>query len=448
MTKKETMISRERVLKALNHQTPDRVPIDFGGFQTGIHKRAYTELLDFLGIQPVRCYSSGHNRPEHGKLSHGLKDQITILDPVQQLARPCEEILERFRVDIRYVCAHGPDSFKACPERSRRGGIEQNIRDGKLWHDLKDEFGVIWSMPFDPAQARPEQGRGDRPNEQQPFDFAQGGELVEPLYMDISHHPLADAAIEDIADYPFPKGDDPTRFTGLRDEILQLRKETPYAISTGIGGVVYEICWYMRGLERWYMDMIENPAFCEALLDRILKFWLDYYTVFMAEVGDIIDIVMIGDDLAGQNGPLFSPNFYRKIVKPRQKRLVQHIKSLTKAKIWYHTCGSCWEYIPDLIDNGIDILNPVQIGLINMEPKKLKEKFGKQLVFWGGAIDAQHILPFAKPSEIREHVRRNLEIFKPGGGYVFNNVHNIQVGVPVENIVTLFDAGYDFGFYD
>ncbi|OHB62487.1 MAG: hypothetical protein A2167_03400 [Planctomycetes bacterium RBG_13_46_10] len=399
------MTSRQRVLNALNHQIPDRVPIDLGGFQTGIHKKAYIELINYLGIE----------------------DNVTILDPVQQLAKPCEEILKRFKVDIRYLCAHGPDSFK--------GGIEQNTRNGKLWHDLKDEFGVVWSMSFDPAQARPEQSRGDGPDEQQ-------------LYMDISHHPLANATISDLDDYPFPRGNDPTRFTGLREQALQMRKETPFAISTGIGGVVYETCWYMRGLERWYMDMIENPAFCEALLDRILNFWLDYYNGFMAEVGDIIDIVMIGDDLAGQNGPLFSPNFYRKIVKPRQKKLVRHIKSKTKAKIWYHTCGSCWEYIPDLIDNGIDILNPVQIGLVNMEPKKLKEKFGKKLVFWGGAIDAQHVLPFAKPEEIREHVRRNLEIFKPGGGYVFNNVHNIQIGVPPENIVALFDAAYDFGFYN
>jgi len=395
MLKKETMTSRQRVLKALNHQIPDRVPIDLGGFQTGIHKRAYIELLDFLGIQPVRCHS----------------DEITILDPVQQLAKPCEEVLERFRIDIRYICAHGPDSFN--------GGIQQNTRNGKLWHDLKDEFGVVWSMP----------------DEQQ-------------LYMDISHNPLANATISDLDDFPFPNGGDPTRFTGVREQALQMRKETPYAISTGIGGVVYETCWYMRGLERWYMDMIENPAFCEALLDKMLKYWIDYYNGFMAEVGDIIDVVMMGDDLTGQSGPLFSPDFYRKIVKPKQKKLVQHVKSLTRAKIWYHTCGSCFEYIPDLIDNGIDILNPVQIGLVNMEPKKLKEKFGRKLVFWGGAIDAQHILPFAKPNEIREHVRRNLEIFKPGGGYVFNNVHNIQVGVPAENIVALFDAAYDFGFYD
>ena len=389
MTKKETMTSRERVLKALNHQIPDRVPIDLGGFQTGIHQKAYAELLTYLSIE----------------------DEITILDPVQQLAKPCEEVLQRFKVDTRYLCAHGPDSFK--------GGIEQNMRDGILWHDLKDEFGVVWSMRDD-----------------------------QKLYMDISHHPLANATLDEVADYPFPKGNDPTRFTGVRDQALQLRNETPYAICTGIGGVVYEICWYMRGLEQWFIDMMTNPAFCEALLDQTLKYWLDFYIGFMAKVGDLVDVVMIGDDLTGQNGPLFSPKFYRDIVKPRQKKLVQHIKSLTNAKIWYHTCGSCYEYIPDLIDNGIDILNPVQIGLVNMEPKELKEKFGKRLVFWGGGIDTQHVLPFAKPSEIREHVQRNLEIFKQGGGYLFNNVHNIQYGVPAENIVALFDAAYKFGFYE
>ena len=204
----------------------------------------------------------------------------------------------------------------------------------------------------------------------------------------------------------------------------------------------------MRGLERWFIDMIENPEFCEALLDKTLKFWLDYFDGFLAEVGDLVDVVMIGDDLTGQSGPLFSPDFYRKVVKPRQKELVQHIKSLTKAKIWYHTCGACYKYIPELIDNGIDILNPVQIGLPNMEPERLKNEFGKQLVFWGGGIDAQHVLPFAKPEEVRNHVKVNLEIFKPNGGYVFNNVHNIQAGVPPENIVALFDAAYEFGFYD
>jgi len=386
---KDTMTPCERVCCAINHEVSDRVPIDLGGFQTGIHKRAYIALLEHLSIS----------------------DDVTILDPVQQLARPCEEVLERFHVDTRYVLAHGPDSFT--------GGIEQNERDGKLWHDLTDEFGVVWSMP----------------DEQQ-------------LYMDISHHPLADATLDDIDKHPFPVGSDPTRFTGVRDEALRLRNETDYALCTGIGGVVYEYCWYMRGLEQWFMDLVQNAKFCEALLDRMLAYWRDFYTCFMGQIGDLVDVVMIGDDLAGQQGPLFNPDIYRRLVKPRQKTLVQHIRSLSSAKIWYHTCGACADYIPELIDNGVDIINPVQIGTPGMDPTELKSKFGDRIVFWGGGIDAQHVLPFATSDKVRKHVKRNMEAFKPGGGYVFNNVHNIQHGVPPENIVALFEAAYEYGSYD
>ena len=144
---------------------------------------------------------------------------------------------------------------------------------------------------------------------------------------------------------------------------------------------------------------------------------------------------------------LFRPEVYRTLVKPRQKQLVQYIRSRTKAKIWYHTCGACVPYIPDLLDNGIDILNPVQVSAKDMDPAKLKAQFGDRLVFWGGAIDAQHVLPSASPETVREHVRRNLAAWKPNGGYVFNNVHNIQGGVPPENIVAFYDAAYEFGFY-
>jgi len=340
----------------------------------------------------------------------GRDEEIVMLDPVQQLVRPSEEVLELLKVDFRYVTAKGPEGFD--------GAIRQNFRKGELWHDLRDEFGVVWSMP----------------DKQQ-------------LYMDISHHPLADATIEEIESYPFPDGSDPSRFEGVREEVLKIQETTPYAVSTGIGGVVYEICWYMRGLERWFMDMMENPSLCEALLDKVLKFWLDYFTGFMKEIGDIIDVVMIGDDLAGQNGPLFPPEFYRSVVKPRQKKLVQHIKSLTEAKIWYHTCGAAVEYIPDLMDNGIDILNPVQITARGMEPEFLKDRFGKELVFWGGGIDSQHVLPFATPMEVRSNVKANMEAFKPGGGYVFNNVHNIQAGVPPENILAMYEAACEYGSY-
>ncbi|MBS3770004.1 MAG: hypothetical protein KGY69_07095 [Bacteroidales bacterium] len=382
------MTPRERVQKAINHQIPDRVPIDLGGFQTGIHKKAYKDLIDYLGYD----------------------EEINIMDPVQQLAQPSEDVLKRFNVDLRYINAHGPEGFD--------GSIQQNWRNGKLWHDLEDEFGVVWSMPDD-----------------------------QNLYMDLSHHPLANATIEDVKHYPFPKGDDPTRFTGVREEVLKLRNETNYAISTGIIGVIYETCWYLRGLEQWFMDMLTNEAFCSTLLDHVLEFWKGFVTEFMKAVGDSIDVVMIGDDIAGQNGALFSPDFYRRIVKPRQKELVQHIKSLTPAKVWYHTCGSCVEYIPDLIEIGVDILNPVQTSANNMDPKALKEKYGDQIVFWGGGIDSQHILPFADPDQVRDEVRKNLDIFKPGGGYVFNNIHNIQAGISPENIVALYDAAYEYGFY-
>jgi uroporphyrinogen decarboxylase len=388
MTHRETMTSRERVLKSLNHQVPDRVPVDLGGFQTGIHKKAYERLLNHLG----------------------LREEIVTLDPVQQLAAPGQKVLERFHVDTRYLLADAPEGFD--------GRVVITRRSDRTWHDLTDEFGVVWSMPED-----------------------------QGLYMDISRHPLAAASLKEIRDYPFRDGSDPSRFASLRSRAVQLREQTPYAVCTGIGGVVYEYCWYLRGLERWFIDMIEQPELCELLLDKMLEYWKAFYTGFLTRAGDLVDVVMIGDDLAGQSGPLFSPDFYRSVVKPRHRALVSHIKSLTTAKIWYHTCGSVVRIIPDLIDNGIDILNPVQISAANMDPKMLKHQYGDRLVFWGGGIDTQHVLSFASPQQITEHVRRNLEIFKPGGAYVFNSIHNIQADVPPENVEAMFDAAHEYGFY-
>ena len=179
----ETMTSRERVLKALNHEIPDRIPLDLGGNQTGIHKNAYLKLIRHLGIQ----------------------DELNIMDAVQQLARPCEKVLERFHIDTRYIAAGAPADWK--------GGIVQTERNGVKWHDLTDEFGIRWSMPDS-----------------------------TPNYMDITLHPLADATLKDVRDYPWPRGDDPSRFAGLRDRALQLRRDTPYAVVSGISGVVYEFC--------------------------------------------------------------------------------------------------------------------------------------------------------------------------------------------------------------
>jgi uroporphyrinogen decarboxylase len=388
MLKRETMTSRERVLAALDHEIPDRVPIDFGGNQTGIHKNAYRNLVRHLGFE----------------------EEIRIMDDVQQLARPSERVLERFHVDTRYVAA-GPAS-------TWKGGIIKAERGGRIWYDLTDEFGVRWSMPDD-----------------------------QPLYMDITLNPLADATIKDVRDYAWPKGGDPGRFAGLRDRALRIRKDTPYAVVSGISGVIYEFGWYLRGLERWFCDLLTDPEFCEAVLDQMLQYWLDWFRLFLDEVGDIVDVIMIGDDLAGQDGPLFHPEIYRRLVKPRHKRLVRYIRSRTRAKIWYHTCGSCLAYIPDLIDNGIHILNPVQLGARQMDPAELKRRFGRDLVFWGGGCDAQHVLPRGAPADIVDNVRRNLAAFMPDGGYVFAGIHNIQGEVPPENIVALFDTAYEHGFY-
>jgi len=388
MQRKETLTPRERVLTALNHKTPDRVPLDLGGNQTGIHKNAYRSLIRHLG----------------------LTEEIAIMDAVQQLARPSEAVLQRLRVDTRYIFAGASESW--------RGGIRKSCRDGRNWEDLTDEFGIRWSMPEE-----------------------------APYYMDITHHPMAGAKLAEVRDYPWPKGDDLSRFAGLRERALTLRRETPYAVVSGISGVVYEICWYLRGLEQWFCDLVENPEFCEALLDQTLKFWMDWFRIFLDEVGDIVDVIMIGDDLAGQDGPLFNPVLYRRLVKPRHKRLVQYIKSRTRAKIWYHTCGACADLIPDLVDNGAEILNPVQISARNMKPEVLKRQFGGEICFWGGGVDAQHILPSGTPAEVAENVRNNLNAFMPGGGYVFNNVHNVQGEVPAENLLAMYDTAYECGFY-
>jgi uroporphyrinogen decarboxylase len=380
--------SRERLLAALNHREPDRVPIDMGGNQSGIHRIAYQRLLDLLG----------------------LKEEIVIMDLVQQLALPSEAVLERLHVDTRHVRARGAAGFDA--------RIARHEREGRTWHDFTDEFGVTWSMPED-----------------------------SPRYFDITRSPLAGLSLDEIKGYPFPRGDDPTRFASLREEALRIRRETPYPVISGISGVVYEICWYLRGLENLFVDMIERPEVLETIIDRTLQFWLEWFRLFLDEAGDVVDVIMIGDDLAGQKGPLFSPAIYRSIVKPRQKRLVRYIKSRTKAKIWYHSCGSVLQYIPDLIDNGVDALNPVQLSARGMDPGELKKVFGEKICFWGGGIDSQHVLPHASPDEVSEHVRHNLGIFKPGGGYVFANVHNIQADVPPANVLAMFDAAHEFGRY-
>jgi len=381
------MNSRERLLAAVNHQEPDRVPLDMGGNQTGIHREAYRKVLDFYGIE----------------------EEIQIMDVVQQLAAPSEKVLRLFSIDTRYV---RPGMFLPLPELKQ-------VKPGR-W-GFTDGFGVTWAMP------------GEKPG--------------EGLYCDIVDHPLAAIEYEDLDRYDWPDGGDAAPFKGLRDYARRLFEETNYALVSGITGVVFEICWYMRGFERFYMDMLEQPRYVEKLLDHTLQYWMDFHEAFLAEVGEYLQVVCVGDDLAMQSGPLFSPALYKKFVKPRQKALYQFIHKKTKAKVWYHSCGAVKTLLPEIIDNGADILNPVQIGAKDMDPEKLKKEYGDKVVFWGGGIDTQKTLPQGTPEEVRQQVCQLMDIFKPGGGYVFNTVHNIQADVPGRNIHALWEAAKEFAPY-
>jgi len=374
-------------MTTLNHREPDQVPLDLGGNQTGIHRVAYQNVLDYYGFQ----------------------EDVVIMDVVQQLAAPSEKVLETFEIDTRYI---RPGMFSPPTEL-------KEVRPG-FW-GVTDGFGVTWAMP------------GERPG--------------EGLYCDIIEHPLRNLKYEDLDHYDWPDGKDPSPFRRLREYARKMYEETDYGLVSGITGVVFEICWYMRGLEQLYMDMLEQPRYVEKLLDHTLQFWMDYLDTFLGEVGEYLQVICVGDDLCMQSGPLFSPAIYRELVKPRQKVLYSSIKKKTAAKIWYHSCGSVIDLLPEIIDNGADILNPVQISARGMNPKELKAKYGDRIVFWGGGIDTQNLFSSGTPEQVKKQVRELMEVFKPGGGYVFNTVHNIQADVPVENIVALWEAAQESRAY-
>ena len=388
---KKTLTPRERVLKSLNHQEPDRVPIDFGGNQTGITKSAYKKLISHLGIT----------------------DDIRTMDLVQELAEPGEEVLLRFGVDTRYVRPGGPKSWKLEIKKRRD---EQGVE----FLDFTDEWGVIRTRIAAESNYN---------------------------YWDIIHCPLEHMTLAELKNHAWPRGDDPGRVEGLREHARRLRENTGYAVVSGISGVVFEMVWYMRGFQRFYMDLIENPKVVEYLLDVTLNYWLDFQKIFLEETGEYLDVVCIGDDLGAQNASLISPELYRKYVKPRHRKLIEFIKERTGAKIWYHSCGSIYPLIPDLIEIGVDILNPVQYTGRDMNAGRLKKEFGDKIVFWGGGIDTQKILPLGSVEDVENEVRARVADLKPGGGFVFNTVHNIQGDVPPGNVAACFDAALKFGEY-
>ncbi len=381
------MNSRDRVLRALSHQEPDRVPFDLGGTGlTTIHVTAYQNLRRRLDMPQT-----------DGRIAF-VAEQLVLVD---------EDVAERLQTDVRPVLPGTPSVF------------EYAFRDEGAYEAYTDEWGIGWRKPRD------------------------GG-----FYYDMYHHPLAAAdSLDAFKAYPFPDPVDDGRFALLRAQAEAAASRGKAVALAGPCAGIAEVYSWLRGYEEYYIDLARNQNYVAYMLDRLVEFKSAFWERALKEIGDLVDVVIEADDLGGQNALLMSPRTYRSLIKPRHRRLFSAIKEQAPVKVFYHTCGAVRRIIPDLIDAGIDILNPVQISAADMNLRELKQEFGQDLVFWGGGVDTQGVLGTATPENVREHVRRNIEVLAPGGGFIFAAVHDVQANVPPENIMAMWEAWRDYGLY-
>lgn len=385
------MNSRERVITTLNHKEPDRVPLDIGSTDvTGITLGAYKGLLGYW------------EKPQ--------KD-IKFVDIVQQVVGIDEDILREFAVDTRGVFPSPPSSWQL------------KIDDENTHTSFIDEWGIKWVMP------------------------KQYGK-----YYDMVSHPLSgEITFQEIENYSWPNPQDDQRFKGVKDRLWRLRNTTSNTLLHGgaLGAGTFELALWLRGFEDFYCDLSTNPGRACALLDKIVDLKIQYWEKALIEFGEHIDVAIEWDDLGAQETSLISPQMYRKYIKPRHRKLFFAIKKASSRRIYIflHSCGSIYDLIPDFIEVGVDIINPVQVGAKKMDPKILKKEFGRDIVFWGGGIDTQKILPYGTKRQIVDEVKRRIGEFASGGGFVFSAIHNIQPDVPPENIISMLDAFHKYAEY-
>jgi uroporphyrinogen decarboxylase len=245
--------------------------------------------------------------------------------------------------------------------------------------------------------------------------------------------------------FAWPDPLDPGRFRTLRSQAQAHGARTDAAIILVLGvGPVHQI-QFMRGYAGSLEDLIVAPDFVQAFMERYVDFWIRLTERALQEAGDLVDLVMFGDDLGTQRGPVMSPALYRRLIKPHHARMVQAVKRFNKP-VLLHSCGSVAAFIPDLMEAGFDALHPIQVSAKDMDTAALKREFGRDISFWGG-VDTQRVLPLGTPQEVRAEVRRRIADLGPGGGYVLGAVHNIQAEVPAENILAMFEAAREFGRY-
>ncbi len=410
------MNSRDRVLSAVAHKEPDKVPADLGSNpSSGISAIAYSNLVKYLG--------------------NDLK--VKIYDIVQQLAQPDEEILDLFGVDVLDIGrmfnetdeqwyptvmanggkAHYPKWFN--PEKDDKGNWQAKVASGEVIARMPTDSTFFDQTYFPWIDGYPENMKG--------LDEAMG----KVPWAAFVHSPWDNAEM-------------PGFWEELRRRTLQLRESTDKALMVVAGCNLFEWGTFIRRMDNFLMDLYLEPANVEALLDGLLERHFDMLSNVCKSVGDIVDIVRFGDDLGGMNGPLIDPEIYRQFFKPRHKQLCDYVKQNSNMYTMLHSCGSIHKLIPDLIEAGFDILNPVQTQARDMEPERLKKDFGDAVTFWGGGVEPVGTLNKATPEKVREEVLQRLNIFSKGGGYVFNTVHNILPEVPPENIVAMFNAIREF----
>jgi uroporphyrinogen decarboxylase len=378
------MTHRERLLAALNHRQPDRVPLDLGStLATTLTYEAHERLRTYLGL------------PADKEPLFFARRSGTVI--------PDEAILRRFDVDARPLLLGRPE-----------------YRPDRWLSDdaLVDEWEVTWS--------RPPGGGGHFINSDGPF------------------YSLANPSSPDLERHDWPSAADPGRYRGLRERAKAQWENTDFAVVLNLPLGPIHNCQFMRGFGEWLCDLLVNTAFAEALMDRYMDIWVEIATRALEEAGEYVDVVMVGDDIGTQNSALMSPEVYRKLIKPRHTRMVQTIKRFGKF-VKFHCCGAIYNYIPDLIETGIDALNPIQVSAAHMgDTKRMKQEFGHHLTFWG-AIDNLRVLSSGTPDDVRSEVRRRIDDLAGGGGYILSCVHNIQAGFPPENIVTMYDCALQYG---
>ncbi|MBL7210784.1 MAG: hypothetical protein ISS61_00235 [Desulfobacteraceae bacterium] len=264
------------------------------------------------------------------------------------------------------------------------------------------------------------------------------------LYFNIINSPLKNATLDDLEGYDWPDPSDPERVKGVAEEARYWHDHSTYALlGPGIACSLFEQCWYLRGFEQFFLDLVVDKAFAHALLRKVLDIRKVMYGRFLEEAGKYLDVIYVADDIAMQSGPMMSIEMFREMIKPYYKEYFTFLKEKTEAKLLYHCCGGVEPFLEDLIEAGIDIINPVQTTAGGMDPANLKEKYGDRIVFWGG-IDTQRILPKGTPGEVQEETQKMLRIMGSGGGYVLAAVHNVQPDTPPENIMAMLDTAFQY----